>query len=314
MIRAEVVPPALDGERVDRVVALLTGLARAQISDLVRDGAVRLRDQPVKARSSRVRSGDTVEVDVPDPVAPQPVGDGGSNVVFGVVHEDDHVIVVDKPADLVVHPGAGNPAGTLAQGIVSRYPEVAEVGEAARPGIVHRLDRGTSGLLVVARTEEARIALVGQLAARQVTRRYLALTWGHLRSPRGVVDAPIGRSRRDPTRMAVTTRGKEARTAYQVEKRFAEPAAVDLLGCTLETGRTHQIRVHLAAVGHAVVGDARYGGLRESVPVGRPFLHARHLAFDHPATGERVGFDAPLPDDLVAVLAGLVPVADDTVA
>ncbi len=314
MIRAEVVPPALDGERVDRVVALLTGLARAQISELVRDGAVRLRDQPVKARSSRVRSGDTVEVDVPDAAAPQPVGPGGSDVVFGVVHEDDHVIVVDKPADLVVHPGAGNPGGTLAQGIVSRFPEVAAVGEATRPGIVHRLDRGTSGLLVVARTEEARLALVNQLAARQVTRRYLALTWGHLRSPRGVVDAPIGRSKRDPTRMAVTTRGKEARTAYQVEQRFSEPAPVDLLGCTLETGRTHQIRVHLAAVGHAVVGDARYGGLRESIPVGRPFLHARHLAFDHPATGERVGFDAPLPDDLVAVLAGLVPVADDTVA
>lgn len=313
MIRAEVVPPALDGERVDRVVALLTGLARAQISELVRDGAVRLRHETVKVRSSKVRSGDTVEVDVPDAGIVEPVGAGGADVAFGVVHEDDHVVVVDKPADLVVHPGAGNPSGTLAQGIVARYPEVAGVGEAARPGIVHRLDRGTSGLLVVARTEAARAALVDQLAARRVTRRYLALTWGHLRSPRGVVDAPIGRSRRDPTRMAVTTRGKEARTAYEVEQRYAEPAAVDLLGCTLETGRTHQIRVHLAAVGHPVVGDGRYGGVRESIPVGRPFLHARHLAFDHPATGERVGFDAPLPDDLEAVLAGLVP-DDDVVA
>ncbi len=310
MIRAEVVPPALDGERVDRVVALLTGLARARISDLVRDGAVRLRHETVRVRSSKVRSGDTLEVDVPDAETLEPLLDGGADVTFGVVHEDDHVIVVDKPADLVVHPGAGNPSGTLAQGIVARYPEVAGVGEAARPGIVHRLDRGTSGLLVVARTEAARVALVDQLAARRVTRRYLALTWGHLRSPRGVVDAPIGRSRRDPTRMAVTTRGKEARTAYEVEQRYAEPAAVDLLGCTLETGRTHQIRVHLAAVGHPVVGDGRYGGVRESIPVGRPFLHARHLAFDHPATGERVGFDAPLPDDLAAVLAGLVPEDD----
>jgi 23S rRNA pseudouridine1911/1915/1917 synthase len=307
VIRAEVVPPALDGERVDRVVALLTGLARARISELVRDGAVRLRDETVKVRSSKVRSGDTVEVDVPDVEALEPVRGGGADVAFSVVHEDDHVIVVDKPADLVVHPGAGNPSGTLAQGIVSRYPEVAAVGEPARPGIVHRLDRGTSGLLVVARTEAARIELVDQLAARRVTRRYLALTWGHLRSPRGVVDAPIGRSKRDPTRMAVTTRGKEARTAYEVEQRYAEPAAVDLLACTLETGRTHQIRVHLAAVGHPVVGDGRYGGVRESIPVGRPFLHARHLAFDHPGTGERVGFDAPLPDDLEAVLAGLVP-------
>ena len=313
MIRAEQVPPALDGERVDRVVALLTGLARAQISELVRDGAVRLRDQVVTTRSSRVHAGDTVEVDVPDAEVAHDVASGGDDVEFRVVFEDDHVIVVDKPADLVVHPGAGNPTGTLAQGIVARHPEIASVGEPGRPGIVHRLDRGTSGLLVVARTEDARVALVDQLTGRHVTRRYLALTWGHLRSPRGVVDAPIGRSKRDPTRMAVTARGKEARTAYQVEQRFAEPAAVDLLGCTLETGRTHQIRVHLAAVGHAVVGDARYGGLRESIPVGRPFLHARHLAFDHPATGERVGFDAPLPADLEAVLATLVPLEDELV-
>lgn len=313
MIRAEVVPPALDGERVDRVVALLTGLARAQISDLVRDGAVRLREETVTTRSSKVRAGDTVEVDVPDAEAPSLVAGGGADVVFSVVFEDDHVIVVDKPAHLVVHPGAGNPVGTLAQGIVSRYPEVAVVGEPIRPGIVHRLDRGTSGLLVIARTEEARVSLSAQLAGRHVTRRYVALTWGHLRSPRGVVDAPIGRSKRDPTRMAVTTRGKEARTAYQVEQRFDEPAEVDLLGCTLETGRTHQIRVHLAAVGHPVVGDARYGGVRASIAVGRPFLHARHLAFDHPATGERVRFDAPLPADLVAVLDALVPVVDDVV-
>ena len=313
MIRSDVVPPALDGERVDRVVALLTGLARAQINDLVRDGAVRLRDKTVTTRSSKVRAGDTVEVDVPDAGATDPVAGGGEDVVFGVVHEDEHVIVVDKPADLVVHPGAGNPAGTLAQGIVARYPEVAAVGDPGRPGIVHRLDRGTSGLLVVARTEHARSALVDQLAARQVTRRYQALTWGHLRSLRGVVDAPIGRSKRDPTRMAVTTRGKEARTAYEVERRFAEPAAAELLGCTLETGRTHQIRVHLAAVGHPVVGDGRYGGVRASIPVGRPFLHARHLAFDHPATGERVGFESPLPDDLAAVLDGLVPLAEDLV-
>ena len=257
MIRAEQVPPALDGERVDRVVALLTGLARAQISELVRDGAVRLRHQVVTTRSSRVHAGDTVEVDVPDAEVAHDVASGGDDVEFRIVFEDDHVIVVDKPADLVVHPGAGNPTGTLAQGIVARHPEVASVGEPGRPGIVHRLDRGTSGLLVVARTERSRASLVEQLAGRQVTRRYLALTWGHLRSPRGVVDAPIGRSKRDPTRMAVTTRGKEARTAYQVEQRFAEPAAVDLLGCTLETGRTHQIRVHLAAVGHAVVGDSR---------------------------------------------------------
>ncbi len=313
MILTEVVPPALDGERVDRVVALLTGLARAQVSDLVDAGGVTLRGATVRSRSTRVAEGDTVAVDVPDRVDAVAVAGGGADVVFDVVHADDEVIVVDKPPGLVVHPGAGNPAGTLAQGIVSRYPEVAAVGERGRPGVVHRLDRGTSGLLVLARTEAARASLVAQLASRQVTRRYVALTWGHLRSPRGVVDAPIGRSRRDPTRMAVTTRGKEARTAYAVEQRYDEPAAVDLIGCTLETGRTHQIRVHLAAVGHPVVGDARYGGVREPVGAPRPFLHARQLAFDHPATGERVTFDAPLPADLAAVLAGLVPAEDPVV-
>jgi 23S rRNA pseudouridine1911/1915/1917 synthase len=313
VILTEVVPPALDGERVDRVVALLTGLARAQVSDLVDAGGVTLRGATVRTRSARVVEGDTVAVDVPDPVDAVAVAGGGADVAFQVVHADDQVIVVDKPPGLVVHPGAGNPAGTLAQGIVARFPEVATVGEPGRPGVVHRLDRGTSGLLVVARTEAARASLVAQLASRQVTRRYVALTWGHLRSPRGVVDAPIGRSRRDPTRMAVTTRGKEARTAYAVEQRYDEPAAADLIGCTLETGRTHQIRVHLAAVGHPVVGDARYGGVREPVAAPRPFLHARQLAFDHPATGERVTFDAPLPADLAAVLAGLVPAEDPVV-
>lgn len=310
MIRSEVVPPALDGERVDRVVALLTGLPRSEVAALVGDGAVRLRGATVGARSSKVAVGDTVEVDVPEAGAAVAVDGGGEDVTFHIVFADDHVIVVDKPHELVVHPGAGNPTGTLAQGIVARYPEVASVGEPGRPGIVHRLDRGTSGLLVVARTEAARTSLVAQLAHRAVTRRYLALTWGHLDSPRGLVDAPIGRSKRDPTRMAVTTRGKEARTAYEVEQRFAEPVRVDLLRCTLETGRTHQIRVHLAAVGHPVVGDARYGGVRESLVAARPFLHARQLAFDHPASGERVTFDAPLPADLVAVLEHLVPVDD----
>jgi 23S rRNA pseudouridine1911/1915/1917 synthase len=261
-----------------------------------------------------VSAGDTVAVDVPAELVEVALPGGGEDVELDLVHVDDHVIVVDKQPGLVVHPGAGNPTGTLAHGIVARFPEVAAVGEPDRPGVVHRLDRGTSGLLVVARTEEARVSLVAQLAAREVTRRYVALTWGHLGAARGVVDAPIGRSKRDPTKMTVSTRGKEARTAYQVERRIAQPAAADLLTCTLETGRTHQIRVHLGAVGHPVVGDARYNGIRESIPCPRPFLHATELAFDHPATGERQSFHAPLPADLEQVLATLVDVdpQDDT--
>ena len=220
------------------------------------------------------------------------------------------MIVVDKQPDLVVHPGAGNPSGTLAQGIVARYPEVAAVGDPTRPGIVHRLDRGTSGLLVVARTEAARGSLVAQLASRQVTRRYLALTWGHLESARGVVDAPIGRSKADLTRMAVTNRGKRARTAYQVEQRFpsrsrptwwrppGRRAGPTRSGCTSPPSVTRWWATPAT------------GGVRESLDAPRPFLHARHLAFDHPATGARVRFDAELPADLAAVAATLVPTAD----
>ena len=177
--------------------------------------------------------------------------------------------------------------------------------EVERPGVVHRLDRGTSGLLVVARTEQARASLVAQLSSRQVTRRYRALTWGHLGAARGVVDAPIGRSKRDPTKMAVSTRGKDARTGYQVDRRFDKPAAVDLLTCTLETGRTHQIRVHLAGQGHAIAGDDKYGDFAlnkrlAAQGLGRMFLHAWRLQFTHPATGERITLVAELPPELRA--------------
>jgi 23S rRNA pseudouridine1911/1915/1917 synthase len=171
-----------------------------------------------------------------------------------------------------------------------------------RPGIVHRLDRGTSGLMVVARTPRAYDALVAQLAARQVGRRYDALVWGTVATAQGVVDAPIGRSGRDPTKMAVTSQGRDARTRYHVTARYREPVAVTLLDCALETGRTHQIRVHLAAIDHPVVGDERYGGSRQSLPLDRPFLHAKRLELEHPVSGESLVFESPLPDDLRSVL------------
>jgi len=167
---------------------------------------------------------------------------------------------------------------------------------------VHRLDAGTSGLLVVARSERARASLVAQLQARSVDRRYVALVAGTMEAPAGVVDAPIGRSGQDPTRMAVRADGREARTTYEVRERFTEPIAATLVACKLETGRTHQIRVHLAAIGHPVLGDPRYGR-SVAVRVPRPFLHAWQLSFDHPATGERVSFESPLPADLEAVRA-----------
>ena len=170
---------------------------------------------------------------------------------------------------------------------------------------MHRLDKGTSGLLLVARTPVAYDALVAALSARAVHRRYRALAWGSFDAPRGLIDAPIGRSAREPTLMAVDERGKEARTRYEVRRPFVEPVVVTELACTLETGRTHQIRVHLRSIGHAVVGDNRYGGARQSLPMARPFLHAELLELAHPVTGEPLSFESPLPADLTAVLDGL---------
>jgi len=299
-----VVPAALAGERVDRVVAMLTGLPRGEVARLVERGAVRVGEAPVAARSRRLAEGEVVDVDVPAPSGPEALH-GDESVPFAVVHADDDVIVVDKPAGVVVHPGAGVRAGTLVHGLLARFPDLeAAGGDPGRPGIVHRLDKGTSGLLVVARTPAARGALVAQLASRAVERRYLALVWGDMEAAQGMVDAPVGRSGADRTRMAVTAEGREARTRYAVRQRY--PAhGVTLLECTLETGRTHQVRVHLAAIGHPVVGDGRYGGARRPLRCPRPFLHAAVLAFDHPATGERMRFESALPADLDAVVGAL---------
>jgi 23S rRNA pseudouridine1911/1915/1917 synthase len=236
---------------------------------------------------------------VPAPVDRSPVAD--PSVAVPVVFEDEHVVVVDKPAGLVVHPGAGSGAGTMVHGLLASHPDIAGVGgDEVRPGIVHRLDAGTSGLLVVARTEAAHADLVAQLAARSVERRYRALVHGTVAAPAGLVDGPLGRDPRDPTRFAVVVGGKEARTRYEVLERRA---ATTLLACRLETGRTHQIRVHLAAIGHPVVGDPVYGG-RHELGLTRPYLHAFRLGFNHPATGERVAFESPLPPDLVEADAG----------
>ncbi len=296
LARAEV-PRALAGERLDRVVAMLWDLPRGEVSELVSSGRVRVDGLAASSRSRRVLEGEVVEVDgLP---APPEVGvEPDPGVPVPVVAADEHVVVVDKPPGLVVHPGPGHDRGTLVHGLVARWPELASVGDPGRPGIVHRLDAWTSGLLAVARTPLAYASLVAQLRARSVERRYFALVWGHVDPPAGMVDAPVGRSGRARTQMAVSATGKEARTRYQVLERYEEPAPLSLLECTLETGRTHQVRVHLAAIGHPVVGDSRYGGARPSLPIGRPFLHAFELGFDHPATGAGQRYTSPLPPDL----------------
>jgi len=306
-----VVPTSLDGVRVDRAVALLADVSRSAVDALVAAGRVQVDGKPVSSRRAKLAEGQTLEVDRPDEVA-DPGPEPDPSVAFTVVHVDEAFVVIDKPAGLVVHPGAGHRSGTLVHGLVAMFPELstlpARVGsEPDRPGIVHRLDRGTSGLMVVARTPDAYHALVDQLSERTVSRTYRALVLGTVEGESGVVDAPIGRSVSSPTRMAISRKGKEARTRYQVEERFSLPAPTTLVRASLETGRTHQIRVHLAAIGHPVVGDDPYSQGR-SLPgatVTRPFLHAYALAFDHPVTGARVSWTSAMPDDLAAQLAAL---------
>ena len=296
-----IVPPALAGERVDRAVSTLVGWTRAEVAALCEAGSVLVGGRPV-AKSRRLVEGDAVELLAEPAVAALPVAE--PDVPVHIRHEDADLLVVAKQAGLVVHPGAGQPGGTLVNGLLARYPELASVGDPARPGIVHRLDRDTSGLMVVARTQLAYDALVEQLSARAVERRYTALVWGELDASRGVVDAPIGRSTARRTRMAVRAGGREARTGYHVVETFAHPQ-LSLLDCRLETGRTHQIRVHLSAIGHPVVGDATYGGARPSISLARPFLHSAELALRHPVTGEEVRVEEPLPPELEAVLGEL---------
>ncbi len=289
------VPEALDGERIDRVVSMLADVSRREALDLVGEGRVSVDGRPPGKPSERLAAGATIVVLLPekdDVLAPAP------DIDVPVVYADEHVLVVDKPAELVVHPGSGVADGTLVQALLAVYPDIASAGgESDRPGIVHRLDRGTSGLLMVARTNEARLSLSAQLAERTVLRRYLTLVWGNLTSNEGLIDAPLGRSPRDATRRAVVVGGRPARTRYRVIDRADDPG-VSMLVCRLETGRTHQIRAHLEAIGHPVVADVRYAPRQPMLGLERPFLHAAELGFDHPVTGESMRFTSPLPPAL----------------
>jgi 23S rRNA pseudouridine1911/1915/1917 synthase len=295
------IPAALDGERVDRAIAIISGLSRRAAGELIDAGSISIGGGVVTSRSRRVRRGENLTVLGGVPLPSPPALHADPSVEVPVVWHDDQVIVVDKPAGLVVHPGAGNPDATVVHALLARFPDLAGLG-GDRPGIVHRLDKGTSGLMVVARTLDAQVSLTQQLASRRMTREYLTLVAGNVESEAGLIDAPLGRSETEPTKIRVQSGGRAARTRYEVESRFDYPMATTLLKCHLETGRTHQIRVHLASIGHPVVGDERYRGPRID-HLARPFLHASALAFDHPRSGERVDFLSPLPDDLRSVLA-----------
>ncbi len=300
------VPEVLAGERVDRVVATLAERSRTEVRAVLEAGGVRLDGVAVTRGATPVAPGQRLEVDLPvrddGTVAPEPA------VAVSVVLEDDDFVVVDKAPDLVVHPGAGQRRGTLVPGLLARCPEIAvlaALGEPERPGVVHRLDKGTSGLLVVARTATGLASLREQMVTRSVSRTYTAFVQGHVAEDRGVVDAPIGRSARQPTAMAVRGDGRPARTRYRVRARYDTPYPMTELEVELETGRTHQIRVHLASIGHPVVNDARYGHRRdERLAEGRVALHASALAFSHPRTGERVRVTRELPGDLATLREG----------
>lgn len=295
------IPPDLDGTRADRAVAILCDVSRRVARLTIESGGV-MRDGHALAGSARVAEGEILEVGL---VKEEETTVPETSVPFAVAFEDDDVIVVDKPAGLVVHPGAGRTRGTLANGLLSRYSEIAELGPEYRWGIVHRIDRDTSGLLIVAKNERAFDHLQAALKRREIKRVYLALVAGRFASATGTIEAPVGRDPVEPTRMAVVATGRPARTHYQRVAAW-ESADASLVSVTLETGRTHQIRVHMQAIGHPVVGDPVYGRKR-STPAdpGRTWLHAASLTFEHPSGSGPMKVRSDLPADLSGSLAEL---------
>jgi 23S rRNA pseudouridine1911/1915/1917 synthase len=294
------VPEAVAGQRLDLILAqLFPEVSRSRLQAWVRAGKVKVNGALVDLRH-KLWGGETIELDDTADVAAST--DGAEDIGLSIIHEDAHLIVVDKPVGLVVHPGNGNRSGTLQNALLHHAPALQEL---PRAGIVHRLDKDTSGLLVVAKTLVAHTDLVRQLQARTVKRHYLALVHGIVAKD-GKVDAPIGRHPVQRTRMAINPHGREARTWYAVERPLG---AFTLIECRLDTGRTHQIRVHMASIKHPLVGDATYGKRRSGNAIVDAFprqaLHARRLGLVHPATGDPCQWDSPLPADFEQLLDAL---------
>ncbi len=299
-------PPPEAGERLDRYLARAAGAPRNQVRRWIEEGKVDVGGRPVTKVSQPLFPGDVVRWQTPSPRGEdRVVPEAGP---LDLLYEDRHLLVLAKPAGLVVHPGAGHNHGTLVHRLLARYPELAGVGGPGRPGIVHRLDAGTSGVMVVARSAEAYQALSRAFAARRVVKTYLAIVYGRPDPPAGSIEAPIGRHPQRRQEMAVVPRGRPASTRYRT---LATAAGVSLLEIDLATGRTHQIRVHLKSIGHPLVGDPTYGerrykglpgpGQRSLAQFPRPALHAWRLGFDHPVTGERREFSATPPADLATL-------------
>jgi len=300
-MHAIVVPEAAAGSRVDRIVADVTGLSRSYAQKLISAGHLTHEGRPLRA-SDLVAGGERLELFVP---AAAPLELTPETVELSVVYEDDDLLIVDKPAGLVVHPAPGHDSGTLVHALLGRGTAYGGIAGIQRPGIVHRLDRDTSGLLMVAKHDAAQASLMAQLKARRVKKTYLALVHGSVAAAVGRIEAPIGRDPKHRTRMAVVPDGRPAVTGYRVRERFP---GWTLLECDLVTGRTHQIRVHLAAIGHPVAGDPVYGtGTSRRGPegLGRLFLHAWRLELAAPSDGHLIRATASLPEELEAVLEAL---------
>ncbi|MFI5183607.1 MAG: RluA family pseudouridine synthase [Vicinamibacteria bacterium] len=300
-----------EGERLDRWLSgRFPSESRARIQSLVTSERVRLDGQGARS-SARLKAGQLVEVDWPTPTAAIPAAE---DIALRILYEDPRLLVLDKPAGLVVHPGAGSPTGTLVNALLHHIRDLSGIGGVLRPGIVHRLDRGTSGLMVVAKDDDTHRSLARQFADRRVEKEYLALVLGVPDPREGTIDAAIGRHPVERKRMAIRPKGgRAARTSYAVIEALD---GASLLRVRIHTGRTHQIRVHLASLGHPVAGDAAYGGTRTPGSrraaaraalrsLGRPALHAARLTFEHPGTGERLTFESPLPPDILGALEGL---------
>jgi len=293
-----VVTPESTGERLDRFVsARMTDLSRAQIQRLVERGEVTI-DGKATRPAERLKVGQVVQVAIPQP---EPAGIVPTEIPLNLVYEHPEFVVVDKPTGLVVHPAPGHPNDTLANALMARYPNLA-VGNALRPGIVHRLDKGTSGLMVVALSDRAYHNFVDQLKNHQMRKEYLGLVHGKFPHESGTIEAPIGRDRANRQKMGITEEGRGARTHFQVVERFP---SYTLMRFILETGRTHQIRVHAASVGHPIVGDVIYGPRKPALSLTRPFLHSARLGFQVTGEDKCLIPRAPLPRDLEEVLETL---------
>jgi 23S rRNA pseudouridine1911/1915/1917 synthase len=307
------VPPDASGQRLDRfLVSVLDQWSRSQIQRLITDGHVTIRSRDARA-NLMVREGERVSVAIPD-VEPTPLS--GEALPLDILYQDADLAVINKPPGMVVHPGAGHASGTLVNALLHHLTDLSGIGGESRPGIVHRLDRGTSGVMVVAKNDRAHEELSRQFRDREVEKEYVALVWGVVQAGRRI-DAAIGR---DPAhRQRMSARAKHARHAVTRITRARHLRGLTLCQVAIHTGRTHQIRAHLSAIGHPIVGDSLYGGLKRRVPgdlravlhLERPFLHAERLAFNHPRDDRRMEFTAPLPEDLVRVLDELPGWHDD---